>query len=104
MSWVSQEERLYILRWYASQDITNEEMASDLGMSIFEFYEACTEVGLRPRKEPDIYIPTQAEIEAACAEIRLGWDEETVEARLRPSSGSLFVDEGVESEHHEDEP
>lgn len=104
MSWVTQQERLYILRWYASTEITNEEMASDLGMSIFEFYEACTECGLTPREEPDIYIPTQAEIEAACAAIRLGWDEETVEARLRPSSGSLFVDEQVDSEHHEDEP
>ena len=104
MSWVSQKERLYILRWYASQDITNEEMASDLGMSLFEFLEACTEVGLKPREEPDIYIPSQEEIAAACAEIRLGWDEETVEARLRPSSGSLFEDDSVDSEDHEDEP
>lgn len=103
MSWVSQKERLYILRWYASQDITNEEMASDLGMSIFEFYEACTDVGLRPREEPDIYIPTQEEIAAACAEIRLGWDEETVEARLRPSGGSLFDEDDVDSEDHESE-
>ena len=104
MSWVSQQERLYILRWYASDDITNEEMASDLGMSMFEFLEACTAVGLKPRTDPDIYIPTQEEIAAACAEIRLGWDEETVQSRLRPSGGSLFVDEEVESEHHEDQP
>ena len=78
-------------------------MASDLGMSLYEFYEACTEVGLKPREEPDIYVPTQEEIAAACAEIRLGWDEETVEARLRPSNGSLFVDEQVNSDDEEDD-
>lgn len=103
MSWVTQEERLYILRWYASDDILNEEMAGDLGMSIYEFYEACTEVGLKPRVDPDIYVPTPEQIREAAAEIRLGWDSETVEARLRPSSGSLFVDEDVDSGHHEDQ-
>lgn len=98
MSWLSQEERMYILRWYASEDITNDEMASDLGMSLAEFFEACVEVGLKPRKEPDIYVPTQEEIARAAAEIRMSWDAETVEARLRPSNGSLFVDEQIESD------
>ena len=93
MSWVAQDERLYILRWYASDEITNEEMASDLGMGLAEFYEACTEVGLRPRVDPEIYIPTPAEIERAAAEIRIGWDAETVEARLRPAVGGIFNEE-----------
>lgn len=97
MSWVNQDERLYILRWYASEEVTNEEMASDLGMSEHEFAEACIEVGLKPRVDPDIYIPTQEQIAAACAEIRAGWDAETVEARLRPSGGPLLSDDDVDS-------
>lgn len=96
MSWVSPGERKYILRWYASRDITNEEIASDLGMSIYEFYEACVAIGLKPRKEPDIYIPTQEDIARAAAEIRMSWDVETVESRRKPSAGSLFSDEDVD--------
>lgn len=90
MSWITQEERLYILRWYASDEVTNEEMASDLGMGLAEFFEACTEVGLRPRVDPDVYMPTAEDIERETAKIRLAWDEETVEARLRPASGGIF--------------
>lgn len=96
MSWVSAGERRYILRWYASQDITNEEIASDLGMSIYEFYEACISIGLKPRQEPDIYIPTQEEIAREAAEIRMSWDVETVESRKKTSAGSLFSDEDVD--------
>lgn len=93
MSWITQEERLYILRWYASDEVTNEEMASDLGMGLAEFYEACTEVGLRPRVDPDVYMPTAEDIERECAKIRMAWDAETVEARLRPASGGIFSEE-----------
>ena len=93
MSWITQEERLYILRWYASDEVTNEEMASDLGMGLAEFYEACTEVGLRPRVDPDVYMPTPEDIERETAKISLAWDEETVEARLRPASGGIFSED-----------
>ena len=93
MSWITQEERLYILRWYASDEVTNEEMASDLGMGLAEFYEACTEVGLRPRVDPGVYMPTAEDIERETAKIRMGWDAETVEARLRPASGGIFSEE-----------
>lgn len=87
MSWLNREERQYILRWYASDDVTNDEMAADLGMSMLEFFEACTECGLVPRKEPDIFIPTPAEIAIAAAKIRDSWSAETLETRLRMSGG-----------------
>ena len=103
MTWITQEERLYILRWYSSDELTNDEMASDLGMSVPEFFEACIEVGLKPRAEPDIYIPTKAEISRAAAEIRLGWDEDTAEARMRVSRGPGMADDFVDCGHEEGE-
>lgn len=103
MTWLTQEERLFILRWYSSAELTNDEMASDLGMSLPEFYEACIEVGLKPRAEPDIYIPSKAEISRAAAEIRLGWDVETAEARLRVSRGPDLADDGVDCGYEEGE-
>jgi hypothetical protein len=102
MSWVKPKERRYILRWYSSPEVTNDEIASDLGMSITEFFEACIEVGLRPREEPDIYVPTQEEIARAAAEIRLGWDSETAESRMRVSRGSDDLGGDVDCGHDEE--
>jgi hypothetical protein len=38
-------------------------------------------------------MPTAEDIERETAKIRMGWDAETVEARLRPASGGIFSEE-----------
>lgn len=39
-------------------------------------------LGLSDRVEPDVYVPTEAEIRMAAARIRMGWTQAEREARL----------------------
>lgn len=82
-SWVSEREAEYIRRTYADQAILNDEIASDLDMNEAEFLEACVVIGLEPRRNPPIYVPSPSDILLASAEIRGNWTQADREERLR---------------------
>ena len=83
MSWVTEEEEALIRKFYSDRSVANDEIASDLDMSVGEFLEACEAIGLKRRKDPPIYKPSPADIRVACAEIRLNWSNADREERLR---------------------
>ena len=83
MSWVTEDEEALIRKYYNDRSVANDEIASDLDMSVGEFLEACEVIGLKRRKEPPVYKPSPEEIRMAAAEIRLNWTNSEREERLR---------------------
>jgi len=83
MTWVTEAEELHIRRCYDDKSMLNDEIASDLDMSVEEFREACISIGLPHRSDPDIYVPTPQQILAAAAQIRSTWTNADREERLR---------------------
>ena len=92
MGWVTTEEEEHIRRTYADQALLNDDIASDLDMNEAEYLEACVAIGLEPRVNPPIYVPTQMDIMMAAAEIRANWTQADRDERLRsawPDAGRL---------------
>lgn len=83
MGWVTDEEEAVIRKYYNDPAVLNDEIASDLDMNEAEFLEACECIGLPRRMNPPIYVPSEAEIRMACAEVRHNWTPSEREERLR---------------------
>lgn len=63
-------------------DLTTEEIGDELGLTELELQAAVALLGLGERPAVSAYMPTEAEIRAACAAIRFKWTPAEREARL----------------------
>ena len=67
-------------RW--NSELTNEEIAEEVGMAMPAFVAFASSMGLTDRTPAECYLPTADEIRMACARIRSEWTNEEREARL----------------------
>lgn len=67
-------------RW--NSELTNEEIAEEVGMTLPTFLAFAASMGLKDRTPAECYMPSAEEIRIACARIRDGWTNEEREARL----------------------
>jgi hypothetical protein len=67
-------------RW--NSELTNEEIAEEVGMTLPAFVSFAASMGLTDRTPAECYLPSTDEIRMACANIRAGWTNEEREARL----------------------
>jgi hypothetical protein len=80
MNMTANEKRAIKRLW--KSDMTLAELCEELGFSAGEIADAATYLGLPERAAPDIYLPSQDEIRAACAKIREAWSPAERELRL----------------------
>lgn len=70
------------LRHLWKGELTTQEIAEEMELSVEELQRAAAFLSLEPRIEPDVYMPTELEIKKAAAEIRSQWTAAEREARL----------------------
>jgi hypothetical protein len=63
-------------------DSTTDEICVEVGLTAEGLVAAAALLGLPERAEPEIYLPTPAQIRIECAKIRMGWTPAEREARL----------------------
>ena len=64
-------------------ELTLEEVASEMDVSLDCLFELARSLGLHTRIEPDVYMPSNLEIQKAAAEIRSRWTSHEREERLK---------------------
>lgn len=70
------------LRRLWAGDLTMQEICEEMEMPLEALLAYAATLGLTDRVEPDVYVPTPAEIRQAAARIRFGWTQAEREARL----------------------
>lgn len=70
-------------------ELTDGEIAEEMGLSIGELLQFAEQLGLPARKESCVFLPTPEQIRLAAAAIRAGWTRAELEARRMPWSGML---------------
>lgn len=65
-----------------SGDLTMSEICEEMAMPHEAVAAFAASLGLGPREEPDVYVPTPQEIRQAAARIRMSWSPAEREARL----------------------
>lgn len=83
------------LRHLWKGELTNDEIAEEMGFSADELDAAAAEMGLPERRETDVYLPTREEILLAAAAIREGWTPAEREAR-RAAAWSARLEDATE--------
>lgn len=79
-------------------ELSDAEIADELGISADELQEAAAFLGLPEREDSDVYLPTREEIRIACAEIRSKWTQAEREARRASAwSGRLIETTGLDT-------
>lgn len=63
-------------------ELTMAEIAEEMQFTAEELAAAAATLNLPERVDPDVYLPTSAEIRWAAAQIREGWSQAEREARL----------------------
>jgi len=70
-------------------ELTLDEIADELEMTVDGLLAMAEQMSLGPRPEDNSYIPTQEQIRLAAAEIRRGWTSAELEARRVSPFGRL---------------
>lgn len=70
-------------------ELTDEEIAETMGLTLGELLAFAESLGLPEREESAVYLPTPEQIRLAAAEIRRGWSRVELEARRMPWHGML---------------
>lgn len=63
-------------------DLTTQEICDEMGWTETHLVAVAAFLELPARTEPNVYLPTPAEIRLECAKIRAGWSPAEREARL----------------------
>lgn len=64
-------------------ELTLDEVASEMDVSLDGLFQLAATLGLHDRVEPDVYMPTTLEIQKAAARIRSEWTSHEREERLK---------------------
>lgn len=70
-------------------ELTDGEIAEEMGLSLDELLRFAEQLGLPARKESCVFLPTPEQIRIAAAAIRAGWTRAELEARRMPWHGML---------------
>jgi hypothetical protein len=70
-------------------ELTDGEIAEEMGLSLGELLQFAEQLGLPARKESCVFLPTPEQIRLATAAIRAGWTRAELEARRMPWHGML---------------
>ena len=70
-------------------ELTDGEIAEEMGLSLGELLQFAEQLGLPARKESCVFLPTPEQIRLAAAAIRAGWTRAELEARRMPWHGML---------------
>lgn len=81
-------------------EATNEEIASELGLSCEELAAVAEDLGLPERSHCDVYLPSPLDIRIAAAEIREKWTPAERESRLAAAHSARIKDTGRHYAHN----
>jgi len=70
-------------------ELTDGEIAEEMGLTLGELKQFAGQLSLPSRKESCVFLPTPEQIRLAAAAIRAGWTRAELEARRMPWSGML---------------
>ena len=75
-------------------ELTLEEVAHEMEVTLDELGVLAACLGLPERAEPDVYLPTPVEIQMAAARIREKWTPAEREASLKRAHSAILKDTG----------
>lgn len=70
-------------------ELTDEEIAETMGLTIGELLQFAEVLNLPEREQSCVYLPTPEQIRLAAAQIRAGWSQAVLESRRMPWRGML---------------